>query len=43
VRSRVVFTHMNHTNPLLDPASPETQQVLSMGFKIARVGDRFDL
>lgn len=43
VRSRVVFTHMNHTNPLLNPDSTETQQVLSMGFKIARAGDQFEL
>ena len=43
VRSRVVFTHMNHTNPLLDPGSKATQSVLALGFKIARIGDRFDL
>ncbi|MDG1112444.1 MAG: MBL fold metallo-hydrolase [Pseudomonadales bacterium] len=43
VRSRVVFTHMNHTNPLLDPGSKETQSVLALGFRIARVGNRFDL
>ncbi len=43
VRSRVVFTHMNHTNPLLDPSSKATQAVLAEGFKIARVGDRFEL
>ena len=43
VRSRVVFTHMNHTNPLLDPGSKETQSVLALGFQIARIGDRFDL
>jgi hypothetical protein len=34
---------MNHTNPLLDPGSKATQSVLALGFKIARIGDRFDL
>lgn len=43
LRSRVIFTHMNHTNPLLDEASKESAQVLSRGYRIAREGLRLGL
>lgn len=40
---RVVLTHLNHTNPLCDPASPESAQVRDRGFRVARDGDRYEL
>lgn len=42
-KSRVYFIHFNHTNPLLDPESEETRQVLEGGFQIARYGMRLGL
>ena len=42
-RQRVIFIHMNNTNPMLDPESAQTQQVIRGGFNIARVGAAFDL
>ena len=38
IGTRIVLTHLNHTNPLCDPASPETEQVLDAGFEIAHDG-----
>ncbi|MEO1596024.1 MAG: MBL fold metallo-hydrolase [Pseudomonadota bacterium] len=42
-RARLHFIHYNHSNPIRDPGSPESQQVLRRGFRIAREGDRFCL
>jgi len=42
-RQKVWFIHMNHTNPLLNPDSIQSQQVRSEGFNIARQGRRLDL
>ena len=42
-RKKVWFIHMNHTNPLLNPNSHESQQVKSAGFNIAMEGNRFPL
>lgn len=42
-RKKVWFIHMNHTNPLLNPDSPESQKVKSAGFNIAMEGNRFPL
>jgi len=42
-RKKVWFIHMNHTNPLLNPDSEESQQVLSAGYNIATQGMRLDL
>ncbi len=41
-RGQVLFTHLNHSNPLLDPESPESRS-LPAGFSIAREGQSFDL
>lgn len=41
-RGKVWFTHLNHTNPLLDPLSPE-RAALPEGFGIAEDGMVFDL
>lgn len=41
--TKVLFTHLNHTNPALDAASRERQAVEALGMRIAREGDVFDL
>lgn len=41
--TEIYFTHINHTNPVLDPDSPERQQVEDAGFHIAEEGDEIDL
>jgi pyrroloquinoline quinone biosynthesis protein B len=41
-RGEVHFTHMNHTNPLLDEDSPEARG-LPAGFFVVREGQVFDL
>ena len=43
IRSRIWFIHMNHTNPLLDPASPESRRVTEAGFNVAREGLRLPM
>ena len=35
---RVVYTHLNHTNPLLDPAQPMAALLGEAGFEVARDG-----
>jgi pyrroloquinoline quinone biosynthesis protein B len=40
---RVVFTHLNHTNPAVDPDSAAARSVRARGFEIARDGDRIPL
>lgn len=42
-RGRVHFIHINHSNPIRDPHSPETQEVLSRGYQVARRGQRLCL
>jgi len=42
-KSRVIFIHMNHTNPLLIDGSPEQAEVERRGFKFAREGMRLEL
>lgn len=37
--TKIVFTHLNHTNPALDPESRESRAVDALGMKIAREGD----
>jgi pyrroloquinoline quinone biosynthesis protein B len=41
-RGEVWFTHLNHTNPLVDSGSPESRG-LPKGFGVAREGQVFDL
>jgi len=43
LRTRVIFTHMNHSNPLLDPDSEASRWVFELGFRIAQIGDTFEL
>lgn len=42
-RARVIFIHMNHTNPLLIDGSPEQAAVEKRGFRYAREGLRLKL
>ena len=42
-RQKVIFIHFNHTNPLLNPASPEYAKVTDAGFRIASEGLRLPL
>jgi len=42
-RSRVIFIHMNHTNPLLIDGSPAQAEVESRGFRVAKEGLRLPL
>ncbi len=40
---QLVLTHLNHTNPALDPDSPERAVVVAAGAKIAHTGQTFNL
>jgi pyrroloquinoline quinone biosynthesis protein B len=42
-RSRVIFIHMNHTNPLLIDGSEAQEEVIRRGFRFAREGLRLPL
>jgi pyrroloquinoline quinone biosynthesis protein B len=43
LRARVLFTHLNHTNPACDPASDAAQAVRRAGLGVARDGLRIEL
>ena len=40
---QVVFIHLNHTNPAVDPASPEGREIRRRGFEVAFEGLEFAL
>lgn len=42
-KGRVIFIHMNHTNPLLRDGSEEQAEVTRRGYRYARQGMRLDL
>ncbi|MFS4446054.1 MBL fold metallo-hydrolase [Maribacter sp. 2307UL18-2] len=42
-KAKVYFLHLNHTNPLLNPNSEESKEVLKKGYHIARKHMRFEL
>ncbi len=42
-RQKIYFTHLNHTNPLLQEDSPQSIHVTGSGFQIARKGMFFEL
>jgi pyrroloquinoline quinone biosynthesis protein B len=42
-QTRVAFTHLNHTNPLVDAASIEAHEVRERGYLIGSEGDSFGL
>ncbi|MFC2150365.1 MBL fold metallo-hydrolase [Calditrichota bacterium] len=39
ISERIIFTHLNHTNPLVDPDSRQNIALTEMGFEIAQDGD----
>ena len=39
----IVFIHLNHTNPLHEPSSPEHQTVIDMGWTVGEQGMTFTL
>ncbi len=41
--TRVVFTHFNHSNPVLDPNSTARERVERLGFEILVEGEEFQL
>jgi pyrroloquinoline quinone biosynthesis protein B len=42
-RSKIIFIHFNHTNPLIDINSKEAKNVLQQGFRVGQIGDVFGL
>ncbi len=42
-RRKIVFTHLNHSNPAADPASRATARIREAGMAVAARGDRFGL
>jgi len=38
-KSKIIFTHFNHTNPVLNRDSEQAKEVLKKGFGIAKMGD----
>jgi pyrroloquinoline quinone biosynthesis protein B len=42
-RLRVAFTHLNHSNPALDPASPARRAIEARGFRVLAEGDELAL
>ena len=42
-RTKIHFIHLNHTNPALDPSSPESKAVVDAGSHVARRMDRHSL
>jgi len=43
IKSRIKFIHLNHTNPLLDPGTQASQNVLIEGYKISFTGMRVQI
>ena len=41
--TRIAFTHLNHTNPLCDPRSPEFKHVVSQGYGVVLDGYAIDI
>ena len=42
-KSKIYFIHLNHTNPVLNPESPQSKLVIKNGFNVARFNDEFVL
>ncbi len=41
--ARIIFTHLNNSNPALDEGGPQQQEITRRGFEVAREGMRIDL
>jgi pyrroloquinoline quinone biosynthesis protein B len=39
LRRKVVFTHLNHTNPACNPRSDATRTIEAAGMRVARDGE----
>jgi pyrroloquinoline quinone biosynthesis protein B len=42
-KQKVVFIHFNHTNPVIDSSSAAAKTVLKHGYRIAEIGESFEL
>jgi pyrroloquinoline quinone biosynthesis protein B len=42
-KQKVVFIHFNHTNPVIDSSSAAAKTVLKHGYRIAEIGEAFEL
>jgi len=42
-KSKIIFIHFNHTNPIINSESEETQLVMEQGFRIARQKEVYEL
>jgi len=42
-KNKIVFIHMNHSNPIADPNSEATKHVLDSGFRIGNIYEEFEL
>jgi pyrroloquinoline quinone biosynthesis protein B len=42
-RAKIVFTHLNHTNPAADPDSAAARAVRTAGMRVAREGEILEL
>ena len=42
-KNKIYFIHFNHTNPVLNPESLQTKEIIESGFHLARINDVFKL
>lgn len=42
-KSKIIFIHFNHTNPLIDINSEEAKNVLQQGFRVGQIAEVFKL
>ncbi len=42
-KEKVIFIHFNHTNPVINPESPEAKEVMNRGFRLAQINDVLEL
>lgn len=42
-KSKIIFIHFNHTNPVINADSPEAQQIKTQGFRIGSIYDEYAL
>ena len=42
-KNKIIFIHFNHTNPLLNKKSKESQYVIKQGYNIGRIDENFEM
>jgi len=42
-KEKIIFIHFNHTNPLLNPKTKESQTVIEKGYNVGKIYDVFEL